>query len=35
MQVSITWRVESESRALTADGLHEACRLTSDKKVSC
>jgi hypothetical protein len=34
MQVSITWRVESDSRDLNADSLHEACRLTSERKAS-
>jgi hypothetical protein len=35
MQVSITWRVESDSPALNGDGFHEACPATSDRKASC
>jgi hypothetical protein len=35
MQVSIARRIESQSWVLGWDLLHEAFRLTSDKKVSC
>jgi hypothetical protein len=35
MQFAVSVRIESESRGFDADLLHEAFRLTSDKKVSC
>jgi hypothetical protein len=35
MQFAIAGRIESESRALAAERLHEAFRLTSDRKASC
>ena len=35
MQISITNRIESESRALKAGDFHEAFRATSDRKTSC
>src|ERR1022692_3486957 len=35
MQVSITWRVESQSRVLGWDFLHEAPAATSDRKTFC
>jgi hypothetical protein len=35
MQFAVTGRIESESRALPANLLHEAFRLTSERKASC
>ena len=35
MQFAVAVRIESESRALAADLLHEAFRLTSERKASC
>ena len=35
MQFAIVRRIESESRALGWDLLHEACPVTSDRKASC
>ena len=34
-QLAITHRIEPQSRALAADLLYEAFRLTSDRKTSC
>jgi hypothetical protein len=35
MQVAVAGRIQSESRTLVADLLHEAFRLTSERKASC
>jgi hypothetical protein len=35
MQFEVAVRIESKSRAFTANLLHEAFRLTSDRKASC
>jgi hypothetical protein len=35
MQFEVAVRIESKSRAFTADLLHEAFRLTSERKASC
>ena len=35
MQFAVAVRIESESRAFAADLLHEAFRLTSERKASC
>ena len=35
VQFAVAVRIESESRALAADLLHEAFRLTSERKASC
>ena len=35
MQFAVAGRIESESRALPADLLHEAFALTSERKASC
>jgi hypothetical protein len=35
MQFAVGVRIESESRAFAADLLHEAFRLTSERKASC
>ena len=35
VQFAVAGRIESESRAFAADLLHEAFRLTSDRKASC
>jgi hypothetical protein len=35
MQFVVAVRIESEARVLNADGLHEAFRLTSERKASC
>jgi hypothetical protein len=35
LQFAVAGRIESESRAFAADLLHEAFRLTSERKVSC
>ncbi len=35
MQFAVVVRIESESRAFAADLLHEAFRLTSERKASC
>jgi hypothetical protein len=35
MQFVVAVRVESQPRGLEADGGHEACGLTSDRKASC
>jgi hypothetical protein len=35
MQFTVAVHIQSESRALVADFLHEALRLTSDRKASC
>jgi hypothetical protein len=35
MQFAVALRIEPKSGAFGADGLHEACRLTSERKASC
>jgi hypothetical protein len=35
MQFAVALRIEPKSRTFGADGLHEAFRLTSDRKISC
>jgi hypothetical protein len=35
LQFVVAVRIESEARVLNADGLHEAFRLTSERKASC
>jgi hypothetical protein len=35
MQISIARRIESHSRVLGWDLLHEACPASSDRKTSC